>query len=205
METAGVKPTIASYNALLDCLWAGGQRMEALRVVQRGVEEGVYVQPALDRLDLHDLSWGAALAMLTVWLTRIEQRLTRDNGKALGLPKAFVIVTGWGKHSRIKGLSDVKAAVVGALASMGSPFTEGVGNPGLFQASRHEVLSWWETMGTAAAAAASGGAGDLETAAAASASGASGDDQTSARGGGAAAAAAAQEVVTPDEVCVTAC
>jgi hypothetical protein len=128
---------------------------------QEATDAAVYPACAsLERIDLHDMSWGAALASVTVWLARIEQQLAAD---AEALPPSFEVVTGWGKHSRVKGTSDVKEAVVRVLAKMGSPFEPVEGNPGKFVASRAGVVSWWARMHRGAAG---DGGGEVEAAAA---------------------------------------
>jgi hypothetical protein len=60
------------------------------------------------------------------------------------LPSKFSVVTGWGRHSKVKGNSDVKEAVVEHLKTHGSPFE--LTNPGLLEADGPAVQAWLGAM-----------------------------------------------------------
>ena len=145
MKAAGVTPDIKTYNPLLSVLWECGQQAKAIELFEEASKAGVY--PPGDRkfgkMDLHNLSKGAALASLTLWLDEMAAS-TREG--AAGLPATLVVVTGWGKGSRVTGESEVKDAVTAYLADLGSPFEFPSDNSGWLQAKRAAVGEWFRVM-----------------------------------------------------------
>jgi hypothetical protein len=146
MQAAGVTPDIQAYNPLLSVLWECGHRAKAIELFVEASEAGVYPQGdrTLGKPALHELSKGAALTSLTLWLDEMAA-LTSDGG--VGLPGIFEVVTGWGKGSRVTGESEVKDAVTAYLADLGSPFDFPSDNPGCLEAQRDAVGEWLESVG----------------------------------------------------------
>ena len=142
MQAAGVTPDIPTYNPLLSVLWECGQRAKAIELFVAASDAGVYPQGdrKFGKLDLQELSKGAALASVTLWLDEMADS-TRDG--AAELPATLKVVTGWGKSSRVMGESEVKDAVTAYLADLGSPFEAPTNNPGCLEANRTAVSEWW--------------------------------------------------------------
>eukprot|EP00976_Prorocentrum_cordatum_P065265 1177836-Prorocentrum_minimum.AAC.1 len=61
------------------------------------------------------------------------------------LPEEFVLVTGWGKHSRT-GSSEVKEAVTAFLESLEAPFAVTEDNPGRLVAPGAALRAWAEEL-----------------------------------------------------------
>jgi hypothetical protein len=99
---------------------------------------------AAGQLDLHVLSAGAALASLTLWLDELAASLRQDS--SAGLPASLVVVTGWGKGSRVTGVSEVKNVVTAFLAAHSSPFHVPHENPGCLLAERAVVEPWLRSV-----------------------------------------------------------
>ena len=76
---------IHTYNPLLSVLWVCGHRAKAIELFEKASEAGVYPQGdhKLGMIDLHELSNGAALASLTLWLDAMAASTRLD---AAGLP-----------------------------------------------------------------------------------------------------------------------
>ncbi|XP_024378639.1 uncharacterized protein [Physcomitrium patens] len=133
----------AFYNALTDVLWHFGQRQGAQEVVvaakRRQVWENAWWRSEQQFcLDLHLMSVGAAQAMLHVWL--LDLRALVWDGHAL--PRVLSILTGWGKHSKVAGVSTVKRAVELRLQEIKAPFQVGRYNEGRLVCAGHIVREW---------------------------------------------------------------
>jgi hypothetical protein len=149
MQHAGLQADRATYNPLLSALWASGQFALAEDLMLRALAAGLYPRsfndtPSLSLLDLHNMSAGAAAATLSLWCSRLRERHVGAPGgpPPAPPPQRFHIVTGWGKHSRRLGVSEVKLVVIAALAASGSPFTGARHNVGMLQAAAPAVLAW---------------------------------------------------------------
>ncbi|XP_078168693.1 s uncoupled 1 [Carex rostrata] len=129
----------AFYNALTDMLWHFGQRLGAQRVVLEGVNRRVWENAWSEfTLDLHLMSYGAALAVLHAWLLNVRSIVFCGRP----LPDFLSILTGWGKHSKVAGASTLRRAVEALLSRIGAPFQPERFNIGRF-VSPGPVLSAW--------------------------------------------------------------
>ena len=153
MRHSGMEPDRPTYNPLLNVLWSQGQYALAEHLMSRAIEEGVYPQPFGDPplasyADLHSMSAGAAHATLGIWVRHLRRRYVQPDSatELCAVPPRFHVITGWGKHSRRLGVSEVKCAVVEALRAAGSPFTEHPQNVGMLAADAAEVLAWLRDM-----------------------------------------------------------
>ena len=79
----------------------------------------------------------STLVWLLAWERYVQCGTDRSSSKV-----AFEVVTGWGKNSRVRGVSEVKDAVVGLLKSMDSPFRPAPKNAGCLTASSSDVREW---------------------------------------------------------------
>ncbi|XP_024373717.1 uncharacterized protein [Physcomitrium patens] len=134
---------LSFYNSLLDTLWTRGFGERACRVLRHAKEKQVYddsfyiFSKSEWCLDLHRLSVGGAITMLTVWLGELHHALVWGEDA----PESVVIVTGKGSHSKSKS-SVLKTPVDLQLAQLCSPFTDVVGNCGRVSASGDDVQNW---------------------------------------------------------------
>ena len=147
MLHAGVVPDRATFNPLVAVLWSAGQFARAQELLREAIDDGVYGEPfaqapAAASLDLHGMSAGVAQACVVLWLRHLRERYFTPSITAEPPPAQFQIVTGWGKHSRHYGVSEVKAAVSGALLSAGSPFRAHRSNSGMLMAELAELEPW---------------------------------------------------------------
>ena len=100
---------------------------------------------AVKKIDLHDMSAGAAQVVLTLWLDVIAARWAEQPAS---VPARLTVVTGQGHHSA--GESEVKDAVLGFLAALGSPFEVPGHNPGRLEADGAAVDAWLRAQGSIA-------------------------------------------------------
>lgn len=161
MRDAGLEADKMTYNPLLNALWAGGQYAMSCDLLRRALDDGLYDPPpfadtpAASSCDLHNMSAGAAHAALALWVAHLRHRyIAPPDGGGDGMlvaappPPMFHVITGWGKHSRRLGVSEVKIAVTRALELAGSPFkVAGTHNTGMLTASSAEVLPWLAAVG----------------------------------------------------------
>ena len=84
---------------------------------------------------------GAAVISTLVWLRAWERCVQRGTDRSSS-KAAFEVVTGWGKNSRVRGVSEVKDAVDTLLRSMDSPFVPAPHNAGCLTASSKDVREW---------------------------------------------------------------
>lgn len=168
MLAAGLKPSVRTLNAvakacrvlmefsssntfvkvgtLLERLKAQGAKVGELEVVSDLVElcliqEVVMWEPAW-QLDLHSTNAGSAYAMLCCWLEVVVEKLKTNRS----FPSEIAIVTGWGKHSEIRGKSLTKLIVRDLLESVGSPFRVDSQNKGRLLAKPHAVAAWFSCL-----------------------------------------------------------
>jgi pentatricopeptide repeat domain-containing protein 1 len=142
MKAAGVQPDVITYNGLIAVLWQCGKRRTAVDLFMRASEAGLYppqTQRTLNEIDLHDMSAGAAQVATTLWMQAIA---TASLERPRELPAKFTVITGRGNHSRVKGESEVKAAMAAFLKKLGSPFRVPRENPGCLVADRDAVVEW---------------------------------------------------------------
>jgi len=135
-----VKPDRPTYNPLLTVLWQCGQRRTARDLYSLASEAGVYprqAELAVKKINLHDMSAGAAQVALTLWLDAIS---------AGAVPGRLKVVTGQGNHKA--GESEVKDAVVAFLAALDSPFQVPTQNPGRLEADGAAVGAWLRGQGS---------------------------------------------------------
>jgi hypothetical protein len=137
-----------SYNPLLTVLWQCGQRRTAMDLYLRASEAGVYprqAELAVKKIDLHDMSPGAAQAVLTLWLDAIASTSVEHPASVAA---RLTVVTGQGNHKA--GESEVKDAVVAFLAALDSPFHVHRHNPGRLEADGAAVGAWLRAQGSIA-------------------------------------------------------
>jgi hypothetical protein len=111
-------------------------------------EAGVYprqAELAVKKIDLHDMSPGAALVALTLWLDAI---LAKSVTLSTAVPARLTVVTGQGNHK--SGESEVKDAVVAFLKAMSSPFQVPMDDPGCLKADGADVGVWLRAHGSVA-------------------------------------------------------
>ena len=159
MRAAGLEADRATYNPLLNALWSGGQFALSCDLMRRALDDGLYDPPFSDTpsaatCDLHSMSSGAAHAALAIWVSHLRDRYispqadsSSSNGSmapvAVPPPPSFHVITGWGKHSRRHGVSEVKIAITDALRTAGSPFrVAGPHNTGMLTATAEEAMAW---------------------------------------------------------------
>lgn len=140
-------PDRATFNPLIGVLWSCGQFTRAQELLREALDDGVYGEPFADvpaaaSVDLHSLSAGAAQACVVLWLRHVRERYFTPSVTAEPPPPQFQIITGWGKHSRRHGLSEVKAAISEALHAAGSPFRAHRSNFGMLAADATELAPW---------------------------------------------------------------
>ena len=147
MLHAGVVPDRATFNPLVAVLWTAGQFARAQELLREAIDDGVYGEPfsqapAAASLDLHSMSAGVAQACVVLWLRHLRERYFTPSITAEPPPPQFHLVTGWGKHSRQHGMSEVKAAVSEALLAANSPFRAHRSNSGVLVADLAELEPW---------------------------------------------------------------
>lgn len=89
------------------------------------------------KLDLHGADVEGGQVLLLAWFCEVRRRF--NYGKE---PMVVRIVTGWGKHSRVQGVSELSTAVKLVLTLTNSPFKQSIGNLGRFEAKAREVRVW---------------------------------------------------------------
>lgn len=89
------------------------------------------------KLDLHGADVDGGQVLLLAWLSEVRRRLISEQG-----PTDFRIVTGWGKHSRILGVSELSTAIKLVLQLTNSPFKQSIGNPGRFESKFQSLRVW---------------------------------------------------------------
>ena len=117
MGRRGVEPDVVSFNAALDAVCAQ-QPVQARALWLRGVGLGHYVgfesnERGHPKLDLHNLSEGAAETAVRWWL---EERLPLLSNP----PEQLIIVTGWGKTRAAYQNGDVRGRIERVLQEMGA-------------------------------------------------------------------------------------
>eukprot|EP00959_Pyramimonas_sp_CCMP1952_P120996 2529898-Pyramimonas_sp.AAC.1 len=78
MQEAELPLDLATFNPLLNVLWESGQRLAAVHVFRLAIDMHVYPNPSshTHKLDLHDLSAGAASIAITIWLSAVRDSIT---------------------------------------------------------------------------------------------------------------------------------
>lgn len=152
--TPRVPATSVTINALLDALWNGGQLAKSAKLIRALRDKGHLVAGQIMqmsageqsaegeplsaseiKLDLHELSPGAARARIVVWLVDEAEGSLADFELA-------VIVVGKGLGSRVRGESVVRLAASDMLGALGSPFVHPPNNEGRLVAPAKGVLQW---------------------------------------------------------------
>jgi pentatricopeptide repeat domain-containing protein 1 len=151
MRAVGVQPDRPTYNPLLTVLWKCDQRRAAIELYTKASAAGVYPSQAeskLNKIDLHEMSAGAAQAATTLWLEAI---VATSLERPAALPQLFTVVTGQGHGSRVTGESVVKDAVTSfLLEELGSPFKAPENNAGRLEADQAAVCAWLAALGPVA-------------------------------------------------------
>jgi pentatricopeptide repeat protein len=119
---------IGTFNAVLDAVCTP-QPAEARALWLQGVELGHYVnfeqqEVGLPKLDLHNLSEGAAETAVRWWLNERVPAMS-------AAPERLIIVTGWGKSRSMLRDGDVRGRVERVLGGLGVS-TLPTGNKGRF-------------------------------------------------------------------------
>jgi pentatricopeptide repeat domain-containing protein 1 len=145
MKAAGVQPNRPTFNPLINVLWRCGQRRTAVDLYTVASQAGVYplqAERTLNKIDLHNMSAGAAQAATTLWLAE----LAAASLELLVLPATFSVVTGQGNHKA--GESEVKDTVTAfLLEELGSPFQAPRDNPGRLKANQLAACKWLGALG----------------------------------------------------------
>jgi hypothetical protein len=89
------------------------------------------------KLDLHGADVDGGQVLLLAWLSEVRRRLISEQG-----PTDFRIVTGWGKHSRVLGVSELSTAIKLVLQLTNSPFKQSIGNAGRFESKLQSLRVW---------------------------------------------------------------
>lgn len=111
-----------------------------------GLYPGLHTKTAEEwRLNVRSLSVGATKTALEEWMGTLTRIVERHED----LPELLSANTGAGTHKFSKGLASAFASHVAKLAA---PFKLSEENPGLFVATREDVVSWVESKATSAAA-----------------------------------------------------
>ncbi|XP_024536888.1 pentatricopeptide repeat-containing protein At2g17033-like [Selaginella moellendorffii] len=90
------------------------------------------------KLDMHSLTPGAAYLTLLCWLDEAKRKF----GSGARVPREIEVVTGWGKHSKVEGSSEVKNAVLRCLRSAKSPLKIDRENKGRMLGRGHKLKEW---------------------------------------------------------------
>jgi hypothetical protein len=130
LEESQLQANQGTFNAILDAL--RGQPARAIEFWKLGMERGFYANAAdsdlrkggIARLDLHDLSEGAAEAAVLWWLEEAW-----DEALKAGEVQALEVITGWGKSRPAYSLGDVYGTVERLFDEMEVPLLE-TDNPG---------------------------------------------------------------------------
>lgn len=139
LQNMDLPTSSAFYNALTDMLWHFGQKRGAQQVVLEGVQRQVWESAWSEFcLDLHLMSSGAAQAMLHAWLLSVRTIVYQGRQ----LPEVLSILTGWGKHSKVMGVSELRRVIEALLKSIGAPFEAERLNIGRFVSPGSVVSSW---------------------------------------------------------------
>ena len=131
-----------TFNAILDAVSANVPR--ALALWKLGLTSGHYLRikastdKGMPKLDLHDLSEGAAVTAVRWWL---EEHMP----SAAAAPRELTIITGWGKSRPSHRDSDVRGRVEAVLLEMGVSLLP-TANPGRIVV---DATSWRERAGLA--------------------------------------------------------
>jgi pentatricopeptide repeat domain-containing protein 1 len=89
MVAVGVQPDVQTYNPLLSMLWKCDQQRTTIELYTKASAMGLYSSQAkskFNKIDLHDMSAGAALAATTLWLEAI---ITTALERHMILPESF--------------------------------------------------------------------------------------------------------------------
>lgn len=138
--------TYVRMGALLEYLKSHGATNGELEIVN-DLLKFCLVQEAVKwdsfwQLDLHSAAIGSAYMMLFCWLEEVHERLKIKQT----FPSEIIIVTGWGKHSEIRGSSSMKVMIRDLLVSIKSPFMVDSLNKGRLLAKPHAVVSWFSRL-----------------------------------------------------------
>ncbi|KAL3687887.1 hypothetical protein R1sor_014196 [Riccia sorocarpa] len=131
-------------DALIEFLCRSEHKAKAGHVWEVAVENNLYPlaisqkEPNNWILDLHVMSKGTAVVALCRTLANLRERMLSTGV----VPDKIEIVTGWGKHSRVSGLSLVKNAVQNMLGALGSPFYIDSANAGCFVGAGQPLSDW---------------------------------------------------------------
>eukprot|EP00959_Pyramimonas_sp_CCMP1952_P424581 8893016-Pyramimonas_sp.AAC.1 len=82
MQEAELPLNSVTFNPLLNVLWESGQRLAALHMFRQAIDLQVYPNPLSQthKLDLHELSAGAALIAIAIWLSAVRDSITDSSG-----------------------------------------------------------------------------------------------------------------------------
>eukprot|EP00959_Pyramimonas_sp_CCMP1952_P471152 9497942-Pyramimonas_sp.AAC.1 len=108
MQEAELPLASTVFNPLLNVLWKSGQRLTALHMFRQAIDAQVYPNPSSQthKLDLHELSSGAASVAIAIWLSAVRDNIMDASGDPRNSrAPQLEVVTGWGKHSRVRGSS----------------------------------------------------------------------------------------------------
>ncbi|KAK4734832.1 hypothetical protein R3W88_009093 [Solanum pinnatisectum] len=141
IETAEDKAALNFVNALEDLLWAFELRATASWVFQLAIKRSIYhndIFRVADKdwgADFRNLSAGAALVGLTLWLDHMQDASLEGFPES---PKSVVLITGKSDYNRVSLNSTVKAY----LWEMGSPFLPCKTRTGILVAKAHSLRMW---------------------------------------------------------------
>ncbi|KAG6546847.1 hypothetical protein Mapa_011700 [Marchantia paleacea] len=131
-------------DALIEFLYRSEHKATAGHVWEVALENNLYPLAISQRMpnnwivDLHVMSKGTAVVALSRTLSSLRERMLSTGV----VPYRIEIVTGWGRHSRVSGLSRVKNAVQNMLGALGSPFYIDNANVGCFVGTGQPLADW---------------------------------------------------------------
>ncbi|OAE31804.1 hypothetical protein AXG93_1838s1140 [Marchantia polymorpha subsp. ruderalis] len=131
-------------DALIEFLYRSEHKATAGHVWEVALENNLYPLAISQRVpnnwivDLHVMSRGTAVVALSRTLSSLRERMLSTGV----VPYRIEIVTGWGRHSRVSGLSRVKNAVQNMLGALGSPFYIDNANVGCFVGTGQPLADW---------------------------------------------------------------
>eukprot|EP00435_Cladocopium_sp_Y103_P018947 s3611_g4.t1 len=116
MLSSQVDPNIVSYNALLDCVEIYSNNCLGGEIFQNGFLPMLQATSVFQylKVDLHDLSEGAARLALQWWLSKTVARRLEVCDRL-----DCIVVTGYGKSRRAWDTTDIKAAALDLLSGLG--------------------------------------------------------------------------------------